>query len=319
MTGLGPEDFMLSGNDWDARKWLSEFGKADFSRKLLLRRAVFLHTMKIAEKGEYSLDGKKIHLWNKQEREEMIKNSRFYREAPRVSSSGIKFEEKPSVSVIEADTLEAAVLLKNLGENPAVLNMASPSIPGGGVFMGAPAQEESLFRRSTLFLSLFQFYEDYAKELKLPFNPKFSYPIPGNRGGIYSPNVKVFRSSERTGYFLFKKPQSLSFITVAALESPPLKRNNELREWVLTEHAAEATKERIRTIFRIAIAHGHYSLVLGAFGCGAFENPPAHMARLFREILEEEEFQGKIKFVVFAIFDRKKFPENLFSFAREFN
>ena len=35
-----------------------------------------------------------------------------------------------------------------------------------------------------------------------------------------------------------------------------------------------------------AIAHGHDAVVLGAFGCGAFRNPAAHMAQLFREVSE---------------------------------
>ncbi len=34
----------------------------------------------------------------------------------------------------------------------------------------------------------------------------------------------------------------------------------------------------------MAIAHGHDAVVLGAFGCGAFRNPAAHMAQLFKEV-----------------------------------
>ena len=47
----------------------------------------------------------------------------------------------------------------------------------------------------------------------------------------------------------------------------------------------------MRTIFRIGLLHHHDSLVLGAFGCGAFRNPPAHIARLFHEVMEEEEVE----------------------------
>jgi uncharacterized protein (TIGR02452 family) len=41
--------------------------------------------------------------------------------------------------------------------------------------------------------------------------------------------------------------------------------------------------------------------VLGAFGCGAFRNPPRHMAELFKEVFQEREFQNRFPFVIFAI------------------
>lgn len=45
------------------------------------------------------------------------------------------------------------------GYNLAVLNMASSMNPGGGVMTGARAQGETLFRRTNLFRSLYQFTE----------------------------------------------------------------------------------------------------------------------------------------------------------------
>ena len=47
--------------------------------------------------------------------------------------------------------------------------------------------------------------------------------------------------------------------------------------------------------------HGHDSLVLSAFGCGAFQNPPDHIARLFKEVIED--YKGHFKMVAFAILD----------------
>ena len=43
------------------------------------------------------------------------------------------------------------------------------------------------------------------------------------------------------------------------------------------------------------------SLLHSAFGCGAFCNPPDHMAELFREVLEKE-YRGCFKHICFAIF-----------------
>ena len=80
----------------------------------------------------------------------------------------------------------------------------------------------------------------------------------------------------------------------------------------------------MRTIFRIGLLHHHDSLVLGALGCGAFRNPPAHIARLFHAVMEEEEFKNKYKLLVFAILDDhnarlKHNPDgNFLPFVREF-
>ena len=73
---------------------------------------------------------------------------------------------------------------------------------------------------------------------------------------------------------------------------------------------------------RIGLKQSHDSLVLGAWGCGAFCNPPEHMAVLFKETLEEPEFKDKYREVVFSIIDdhnarRPHNPEgNLLPFVR---
>jgi len=41
--------------------------------------------------------------------------------------------------------------------------------------------------------------------------------------------------------------------------------------------------------------------VLGAFGCGAFANPPKHVAEIFRKVIKE--FDGYFAEIVFAILD----------------
>ena len=55
-----------------------------------------------------------------------------------------------------------------------------------------------------------------------------------------------------------------------------------------------------------AVAEKHPAVVLGAFGCGAFGNPPADVARLFAEVLASDEFRGALELVVFAIVDPKQ-------------
>ena len=50
-----------------------------------------------------------------------------------------------------------------------------------------------------------------------------------------------------------------------------------------------------------AIEHGIEVLVLGAFGCGAFHNPPALVAEAFRKVLSESRYAHAFRKVVFAI------------------
>ena len=49
------------------------------------------------------------------------------------------------------------------------------------------------------------------------------------------------------------------------------------------------------------MANGHDALVLGALGCGAFRNPPKHIATLFHKVIEEPEFLNQYKLLLFAI------------------
>lgn len=59
---------------------------------------------------------------------------------------------KPDIRVSDSDTLDAAqaLYLSHPTDHIAVLSMASPLRPGGGVLTGATSQEESLCMRSTL-------------------------------------------------------------------------------------------------------------------------------------------------------------------------
>ena len=57
----------------------------------------------------------------------------------------------------------------------------------------------------------------------------------------------------------------------------------------------------IRNILSLAEAHGVHTLVLGAFGCGAFMNPPEVVAQAFAWQLMNGDFRNTFREVVFAI------------------
>jgi len=241
------------------------------------RVQIFKDTLKFVESG-YAIRDKQIKIDN-----ECVISEYF--DKPEKLPKHTAYETK--ISVINSDCLEAAQLLLDTGLNPCVLNMASRKHPGGGVLNGAGAQEENLFRRTNLFMSLYQF--------------KNRYPLNRDTGGIYSGNITVFRASEKNSYRLLNKPFKLSFATVPAINRPELIKRNNL--YYIVDSLIEPAKEKIRTILRIAGKYNHDSLALSAFGCGAFANPPNHVAELFKDIFSEDEFFGFFRNIVFAIFE----------------
>lgn len=229
---------------------------------------------------------------------------------------------KTKVAVVNGDCLEVGKSMLDEGLNPAVLNMANAFRPGGGVINGARAQEECIFRRSNLFMSLYR-YDSYHYTIleKMSDNSidfgliEQGYPMDENFGGIYSGGVTVFKDGN---YDRIEDVYQTAFISVAALNISRAVRFRErdfLCDGLLNEEAIRITKNKIRTIYRIGVLHGHDSLVLGAWGCGAFGNPPEQMAQLFMEVLGEDEFMGRYKDIRFAIIeDHNSRGRNFLSF-----
>lgn len=285
-------------NSWDHQKDFIRIKESlvnlitsnvDEMRKILIR--TFHNTVQIANSGFYLTEEGKIvkfpvHNGNK---------SAFYENEFNVNNIP-SLNKETIIEVSEKDCLKEAVRLKREGYNPAVLNMANRRNPGGGVLHGSRAQEESIFRRTDLFKSLYQ-YSPYAGIFGVRKDEK-QYPLDRNFGGIYSPYVIYFRDSERNGCRLLNTPEYISVITVAAMNRPELTSSMEI-----CSNLVEGVKNKMRTIFRIALRHRHDSLVLGAWGCGAFRNPPKHIASLFHEVLNETEFKNKFRKIVFAIIE----------------
>ncbi len=271
--------------------------------------AVYFETMNICRAGEYKTrSGKIVKLPRK---EDVLGASKFYEEVPWCEAPKKLLKEK--IDVVNVDCIEAARELAEKGLNPILLNMANRHMPGGGALNGARAQEESLFRQSNLCLSLYQYRTDTAELMDLPA-AKEQYPMDRFWGGIYSGRVTFFRGGSSELFELCEKPFECAVVSVAAINGPELDRNGKY-----TESSREITLSKIRSILRIARLHGHETLVLGAFGCGAFCNPPEQMAALFDEVLHEDEFWGAFKLVRFAIINNHRSSNNFESFEKVLN
>lgn len=270
-----------------------DFRKADSYAEIRhLRVEEYTDTISIVNQGFYlTEDGTKVIIDGS---DQMARDTRFY--SKEFSVNDIKPQWETVISVENIDCLKEGERLVGEGYNPAVLNMASRRNPGGGVTTGSGAQEETIFRRTNLFRSLYQF-ASYASRYGIK-QSKNQYPLDRNFGGIYSPNATLFREGETDNYKLMDKPCKLSFISVAGINRPDLDEQGMIADYLI-----ETVKNKMRTILRIGLSNGHDSLVLGALGCGAFCNPPRHVARLFHEVIGEKEFAGKYRLIVFAILE----------------
>ena len=273
-------------------------------------RDIFAETMQICRNGLYTApSGAEVKLPGIGD---VLKASVFYQNPPRVDN--VPTVGTAICDAVNEDCIETARKLVKEGYRPIMLNMANRRTPGGGVINGARAQEESLFRQSDLCVSLYQFDEYHASLLGLPLG-NGRYPMDRNTGGIYSGRVTFFRTSSRNGDALVETPFECAVVSVAAINRPDLTSDGRL-----VDLAVRATKSKIRSMLRIGLLHGHDAIVLGAWGCGAFCNPPGHMAQLFHEVLREAEFADKYRVVRFAVIeDQNSRHSNFAPFDREFN
>lgn len=204
-----------------------------------------------------------------------------------------------AIEVTNETTLSAHRRHLAKGHNVVSLNFASATQPGGGFLGGARAQEEYLCRSSALFLSIKDSpMYDYHRDNWTPF---YSDAM------IYSGEVPVFRDDQHE---LLETPYLASFITSAApLAKKVLPHDHPKLPNILLQ--------RIHKIISVAKAKGHDSMILGAWGCGAFGNDGCLVAELFHRVLTVE-FAGSFKEVTFAIVDTS--PEQRFigPFAQRF-
>jgi len=209
---------------------------------------------------------------------------------------------RTEIFVAAMDCLEAGVeAAKKWKTKPVVLVNGSQNNPGGGFTSGMAAQEEDICRRTGLIHCL---DDPWFLEPKR----NWSYPIP-EFGAMYSKDVFVFRHGAEKGYAFMQRPMKLGFINQAAYKSPPIKETGGQQE--LSNRVKKCILRKLAAVLNTAVIHNHEVLILGAFGCGVYENPPNVIARLFHQLLGPGgRFEGVFRAVIFAIVDGRPARHN---------
>ncbi len=212
---------------------------------------------------------------------------------------------KDTVVTVTGDrSYQAAMRLRK--ENPdakiAVMNFANAFHAGGGVTKGSGAQEECLCRTSTLYPLLYRrtLRDSFYKHHSDLNTPKASDSL------IYTEGVVICKTDEDLPQRMPREDWvTVDVITIAA---PDLRRKSNMHAPLVNGGAymndAELFGYHVKRAIHMltcAAAKGADVLVLGAFGCGAFQNNPEVVARAYKIALAEfPKVFEKIEFAVYC-------------------
>ena len=189
----------------------------------------------------------------------------------------------------------------NPGAKIAVMNFANAFHAGGGVTKGSGAQEECLCRTSTLYPLL------YRRTLRDTFY-KHHHDLNTSKASdslVYTEGVIICKTDEDLPKRMPKEDWvTVDVITIAA---PDLRDKSNIHAPLVNGGTYMNDAElfgyhvkRAMHMLTCAAAKGADILVLGAFGCGAFQNNPEVVARAYKTVLRE--FPKVFKQIEFAIY-----------------
>ncbi|CAF3410048.1 unnamed protein product [Rotaria socialis] len=320
---------------WNSKSWLQQFKRLTTNDQISnrnlnarnakgilfdvlrhhLRVTVMLNTIATIRNNKYMLHDSAVDLNLDKKLRTIVYNHESKLEIGAEMPSIDSLHKKTKVQVANEDCLVVYERLANEGKKPLLLNMANATSAGGGYRKGDGAQEENLFRRSdycrSLDVGLDEFQDEPCErslctslcDLDSSFDSQKMYPM-NEFGAIYTSGLTVFRQSEQTGYEYMQKPvHNVCALAMAAYRRPSLDGD------MLKSKYAVGMRKKIENLFSIAYHHKHDCLVLSALGCGAFQNPPDHVAKLFRSVIEQ--YAGFFQSIIFAIVDDHNTGNNL--------
>lgn len=225
--------------------------------------------------------------------------------------------KEAKIIVSKKRSFEAASAYK--GKHISVLNFASATNPGGGVTKGASAQEECLCRISTLYKCI------SASEITEAFHKKHRYALKtGKMNSLYNDDciqtcdVTVFKSDTAKPALLSEK--DWFDVDVISCVAPNLRYMSQHdKNWkknVTDKRLFDIYKKRINRVLDIASCAKSDVIILGAFGCGAFANPPELVAKAMHIAIDEHKYDFET--IELAIYCSSRDTLNYEVFAKEF-
>ena len=220
-----------------------------------------------------------------------------------------KFDKDTVITVSKDKSFQATMRLSK--DNPdkkiAVLNFANSVHPGGGVTRGARAQEESLCRTSTLYpVIMDQISESYYAHHRKLNDKRATDSL------IYSENIIICKTDDDIPKRMPKKDWvNVDIITMAA---PHLAGTNGYGLVIDDSELFDIHLKRALHMLTVAAHKNVDILVLGAFGCGAFNNNPDVVSKAYKQALEQ--FNGAFEKVEFAIFCAEHETNNYLAFKK---
>lgn len=226
--------------------------------------------------------------------------------------------KEAEIIVSKKRSFEAASAYR--GKHISVLNFASATNPGGGVTKGASAQEECLCRVSTLYKCISAseiteaFHKKHWRALKTGEMDSFY-----NDDCIQTCNVTVFKSDTAKTVLL---PEKDWFdVDVISCAAPNLRRMSQHdKQWkknVTDQELLDIYKKRINRVLDIARYAKSEVVILGAFGCGAFANPPELVAKAMHASIDEHKYDFET--IELAVYCPLRDTSNYEVFAKEFS
>ena len=220
------------------------------------------------------------------------------------------------ITVTKNKSFEAA--MNHHREHPdeliTVLNFASAVNPGGGVKNGSSAQEESLCRCSTLYPALdrrilWDRYYSVNRHLNDPLH---------SDACIWTPGIVICKTDTHIPDRM--NPEDWVMVDIISCAAPNLRDvtgnlynpEQSMSIKLSAEDQYNLHLKRAKHILHIAAAHLTDKLILGAFGCGAFENYPTAVAKAYHDALPE--YTHYFSDIEFAVYCREYETENYDAF-----
>ena len=257
----------FSACPWDSDYWLQLYTDGDDERKQILRIIVAIYNNGYIKSDDLKGDSRQ-------------NTSQTQFSASAMSNVENRYDEC-KITVVRRDCVNLAISLRTKVSQSSkilLLNMASDRGPGGGYLHGMQAQEEELFRRSN--------YANFLIMENLPSNGKITL----------TKNVTFFRDGDSNGYEIYNTRNRVQLDCVAAaaldLRQP---ENNQLSD----NKKKEIIESKIANLLRFAYEHKYSTLVLSAWGCGAYRNDAKTVSESFEKELKK--YKHGFQEVYFAI------------------